>query len=128
MSRLVRTVGLSATLGCLALAGACAVEPSGSQAPQAESLLDVQIAEDFTFATSRGLAVRAEGDPARVAETLAEVRLPDGQLVHRGSLASAVELAVPTWAESLEVTLRSGSGEQVTEIRISGGEAVVSVQ
>ena len=127
MKKLSRALSLSAALSCLSLAGGCAVG-SSSESLQAESLLDVQIAEDFTFATSRGLAVRAEGDPARVAETLAEVRLPDGQLVHRGSLASAVELAVPTWAESLEVTLRSTSGERMTEVRISGGEAVVSVQ
>jgi hypothetical protein len=105
---------------------ACAVGGE-SEAPVADSLLEVQIPEDFTFATSRGLTVRATGDASVIAETLAEVRLADGELVHRGPLTSAIELAVPTAAERLSITLRSARGERTLEVPVAGPEAVIAV-
>jgi hypothetical protein len=101
---------------------------SESEAPVADSLLEVEIPEDFTFATSRGLTVRATGDAAAIAETLAEVRLADGELVHRGPLTSAIELAVPTAASQLSITLRSARGERTLTVPVSGPEAVVEVE
>jgi hypothetical protein len=116
---------LVAGLGA-SLAG-CAVGSEG-EAPVADSLLEVEIPEDFTFATSRGLTVRATGDAAAIAETLAEVRLADGELIHRGPLTSAVELAVPTAASQLSITLRSARGERTLTVPVSGPEAVVEVE
>ncbi len=108
------------------LAG-CAVGAPG-EAPQADSLLEVEIPADFTFATSRGLTVRASGDAQAIAATLAEVRLPGGDLVHRGPLTSPVELAIPTAAGALEVTLRSARGERTVQVPVAGPEAVVTVE
>jgi len=108
-------------------AAACAVGEQ-AEAPVADSLLEVEIPEDFTFATSRGLTVRATGDASVITETLAEIRLADGELVHRGPLSSAVELAVPTAAERLSITLRSARGERTLEVPVAGPEAVVTVE
>jgi len=105
----------------------CAV--GGEQeAPVADSLLEVEIPEDFTFATSRGLTVRASGEASVVAGTLAEIRLADGELIHRGPLTSAVELAVPTAASQLSITLRSARGERTLTVPVAGPEAVVEVE
>jgi hypothetical protein len=108
------------------LAG-CAVGGS-DEAPAADSLLEVEIPADFTFATSRGLTVRAAGDAQVVAATLAEVRLAGGELIHRGPLTSPVELAIPTAATGLEVTLRSARGERTVQVPVRGAEAVVTVE
>ena len=110
----------------LALAG-CAVGGT-EEAPVADSLLEVEIPGDFTFATSRGLTVRATGDADAIAGTLAEIRLAGGELIHRGPLTSAVELAVPTAATGLEVTLRSARGERTLQVPVSGPEATISVE
>lgn len=119
-------IGLSSVALVGALAG-CAPGEGPSAPQEASSLLDVQIPEDFTFATSRGLSVRATGDAVRIADTLAEVRLANGELVHKGPLTSPVELAVPTAAEVLQVTLRSPDGERVVEVAANGPEAVVAI-
>lgn len=118
---------IALTLSLAGLAAGCAVSgPEEARAPS--SLLEVEIPEDFTFATARPLAVRAEGDAALIADTLADVRLPSGDLVHRGPLALAVELSIPTAVEHLAVTLRSPAGERTLEVPVNGAEAVVVVE
>jgi hypothetical protein len=121
--KILHGILFSVAMGSLA---GCAVG-NESEAPVADSLLEVEIPEDFTFATSRGLTVRATGDASVIAETLAEIRLADGELIHRGPLSSAVELAVPTAAQRLQITLRSARGERTLEVPVVGPEAVVAV-
>ncbi len=116
-----------AALGLPFMLAGCAVGGS-DEAPAAGSLLEVEIPADFTFATSRGLTVRAAGDAQVVASTLAEVRLAGGELIHRGPLTSPVELAIPTAATALEVTLRSAQGERTVQVPVRGAEAVVTVE
>jgi hypothetical protein len=112
-------------LGVLATAGlAC----EGAEPAAPGSLLDVPVPADFTFATSRGLTVRAVGDAARIAATLAEVRLPDGALVHRGPLAAPVELAVATAVTELQVTLHGGGASRTVTVPVVGAEAQVVVE
>jgi hypothetical protein len=101
---------------------------SGEEAASPTSLLDVEIPADFTFATTKGLTVRGEGDATRLAATLAEVRLPNGELLHRGPLSLAIELAIPTAAETLTVVLRGPDGERTETVSARGAEAVVTVE
>ena len=119
---------------CVGAAGVVAVvfggcAPGGGEELQAPtSLLDVQIPEDFTFATTKGLTVRGEGDATKLAATLAEVRLPNGELLHRGPLSMAIALAVPTAAQTLTVVLRGPDGERTETVSATGTEAVVTVE
>jgi hypothetical protein len=117
----------SASSALVLLLAGCA--PGGAEeSPSPTSLLDVQIPEDFTFATTKGLTVRGSGDATRLASTLAEVRLPSGELLHRGPLSMAIELAVPTAAETLTVVLRGPDGERTETVSARGAEAVVTVE
>lgn len=113
--------------GAMFLVGltACAAE-EGKSAPG--SLLEVDIPENFTFATSRGLRVRAEGSAAAIADTLAELRLVSGEMVYRGPLVSAVELAIPTAADRLHVTLRTAQNERQLEVPVTGADIVLAVE
>lgn len=104
---------------------ACAAE-EGKSAPG--SLLEVDIPENFTFATSRGLRVRAEGSATAIADTLAELRLVSGEMVYRGPLVSAVELAIPTAADRLHVTLRTAQNERQLEVPVTGADIVLAVE
>jgi hypothetical protein len=108
--------------------GACA--PGAPDQPQAPAgLLDVAIPGDFTFATAKGLTVRAEGDPAKLASTLAEIRLPTGEIVHHGPLNVEISLAIPTAVETLTVRLRGPDDTERTEtIATTGDQAVVTVE
>jgi hypothetical protein len=117
--------GFSALLAA-GLAGCAPGAGDEQEAPT--SLLDVKIPEDFTFATTRGFAVRATGDAERIANTLAEVRLPNGELLHRGPLSSPIELAIPTAAQQLKVTLRSPDGERQVDVAVNGPEGLINVE
>ncbi len=72
--------------------------------------------------------MRGSGDATRLASTLAEVRLPNGELLHRGPLSMAIELAVPTAAQTLTVVLRGPDGERTETVSARGVEAVVTVE
>lgn len=102
---------------------------AGGERPNAQATLDdVQIPADFTFATTKGLTVVAEGDPARLTETMAEVRLANGELVHRGTLVAPIQLAIPLSTQKLQVSLRSNTHEATVEVPVVDGRAVVEVQ
>ncbi len=121
--RMSRLEAWSASSALVLLLAGCA--PGGAEESSSPtSLLDVQIPEDFTFATTKGLTVRGSGDATR----LAEVRLPNGELLHRGPLSMAIELAVPTAAETLTVVLRGPDGERTETVSARGAEAVVTVE
>jgi hypothetical protein len=123
LRRITRHLGAAALL--LAAAAACAE----AQGPSASGALEaVEIPADFTFATAQGLVVRAEGDPLRVAQIMAEVRLPDGELLHQGPLAAPVALSVPAAVSTLQVVLRTPEGERAVEVPVVGAEAVVEVE
>lgn len=114
------------------LAG-CAVGEQGAreqerEVPAAESLFDVQIPSDFTFATSRPLNIHAAGEPAVIARTYAEIRLANGEVIHRGPLNSTIELAIPVAANELEVTLRTSGNERVVQVPFEGSDAVIPVE
>ncbi len=111
-------------MAALAFVGCTETATTGAPA----SLLDTEIPPDFTFNTARGLTVRAEGNPEVAAATLAEVRLPNGELVHQGPLSAPMELAVPGWAGAVHVTLRSPTGARTIEVPVVGAEATVQVE
>ena len=123
-----RRFGLWSASGALALMLSGCAPGSGEEAPSPTSLLDVEIPADFTFATTKGLTVRGEGDATKLASTLAEVRLPNGELLHRGPLSMAIALAVPTAAQTLTVVLRGPDGERTETVAATGAEAVVTVE
>ena len=112
----------------------CAVGEQGAQqqqpgeTPTAESLFDVQIPSDFTFATSRPLNIQATGEPEVIARTYAEIRLANGETIHRGPLGSTIELAVPVAANELEVTLRTSGNERIVQVAFEGDNAVIPVE
>ena len=111
----------------------CAVGEQGTreqpgEAPAAETLFDVQIPSDFTFATSRPLNIHASGEPAVIARTFAEIRLANGEVIHRGPLNSTIELAVPIAASDLEVTLRTSGNERIVQVPFEGADAVIPVE
>jgi hypothetical protein len=117
----------TASSALLLLVSGCA--PGGGEEAQGPtSLLEVRIPEDFTCATTQGLTVRGEGDATRLAPTLAEVRLPSEERLHRGPLSMAIELAVPTAAQTPTVVLRGPDGERTETVSARGAEAAVTVE
>jgi hypothetical protein len=123
-------MALAAGLMALSMPGlsGCIVIPEEAREAERAELFEVEIPEDFTFATAKGVTVRVEGEASRVKATLAEVRLPSGELIHKGPLSSPVELAVPVSVASLSVTLRSQAGEKTLEVPVQGAEARVRVE
>jgi hypothetical protein len=92
------------------------------------SLFETKFPADFTFATSHAVDIQPAGDPALIADTVAEIRVPGGDIVHRGPLPSRLDLALPTSATGLEVTLRSSRGENTVLVPIEGTAAVIPVE
>ena len=115
-----------AGLGVLAFS-ACAAD-IGEQSLTAKTLDDVEVPGDFTFAATRALTLRGAGTAAALASTLAEVRLPNGELVHKGALNHAIRIAVPLAETSLEVTLRTPSSERTLTLPVTGDDATVPVE
>lgn len=118
---------ITGAAGALLAAGLLGCNVGGPDQTSETSLLDVQIPEDFTFATTKGLTLTALGDPVALRETLAEIRLASGELVHKGALAVPVELAIPRATQSLQVTLRSNTNESVVLVPVVDGRAVINV-
>lgn len=118
------TCAASAALLAVGLVG-CAPESGANRTDG--TLFEVGIPADFTFATTQGLTVVGAGDPAALGETLAEIRLADGSLVHRGPLVTPVQLSIPTAVQSLQVTLRSNTNEAVLDVPVVDGQAVVEI-
>jgi hypothetical protein len=92
------------------------------------SLFETKFPADFTFATSHPVDIQPAGDPAVIADTVAEIRIPGGDIVHRGPLPAKLDLAIPTSATGLEVTLRSSRGENSVLVPIEGKVAVIPVE
>lgn len=118
---------ITGAAGALLATGLLGCNVGGPEQASETSLLDVQIPEDFTFATTKGLTVTAHGDPAALRETLAEIRLASGELVHQGALVVPVELAIPRVTQNLQVTLRSNTSESVVLVPVVNGRAVINL-
>jgi len=118
---------INGAAGALLACGLMGCEAGGEDQASERTLFETQIPEDFTFATTKGLTVTAEGDPAGIAQTLAEIRIGDGELVHRGPLLAPVQLAIPLSVESLQVTLRSNTHESVVDVPVVHGRAVIEM-
>jgi hypothetical protein len=111
------------------LLGLSACAPGAGESLQGpQSLDEVQIPEDFTFATTKGMTLRAEGEPAQLAAIQSEVRLPNGELIHRGPLTPSLRLAIPAAVDSLNVTLRDANGERTVQVATTAGEGLVPLQ
>lgn len=118
---------INGAAGALLVCGLAGCAAGGEDQASERTLFDTQIPEDFTFATTKGLTVTADGDPAGIAQTLAEIRIGDGELVHRGPLLAPVQLAIPRSVDTLQVTLRSNTYESVVEVPVVDGRAVIEM-
>lgn len=110
-------------LGFAALVQGCAIDP-GVSAPT--SLREIEIAPDFTFATSAPVRLESDADPVFARQTQVEVRLPSGELVHAGPLSEPIELSVARHVRSLSVTLRSPGIEDQRLIPVEDGVARIA--
>lgn len=95
-----------------ATAAACS-EPA---APRPETLADVRVPADFTFATTRAVGLSVSASAARTgpgAAGLTVARL-DGKVLYRGPITAdrpvELSLMVPTKDSELELTLSTGDG------------------
>ncbi len=118
---------INGAAGALLACGLMGCAAGGEDQASEQTLFDTQIPGDFTFATTKGLTVTAQGDPAGIAQTLAEIRIGDGELVHRGPLLAPVQLAIPRSVDSLQVTLRSNTHESVVDVPVVHGRAVIEM-
>ncbi len=116
-------------LSALALGGALACAPGapgGQPAGEGAGLRDVEVPADFTFATSRPVALTVQADPAVVGGQAAglEVRRLDGAVLYRGPLLPdrplEVSLALPTTDDALELHLATGAEPRVERVALTG--------
>lgn len=120
-----------------ALAGAalvsvvgCAQQAGDANTPdQPQTLRDVEIPEDFTFATSRGVALTVAANEATIGAPTAalEVARADGRVLYRGPLSVGspltLNLAVPTKDDSLKLKLSANGQEHNADVVINADGA-----
>jgi len=110
---------LISVVGCAQQGG----EPNNPEQPT--SLRDVEIPEDFTFATSRGVAltVEANQDTLGAASGALEIARTDGRVLYRGPLSAGtpltLNLAVPTKDDALKLKLSANGQEHNAEVAIN---------
>lgn len=110
--------------GLVVSALGCTKAETTTQAP--EGLAGVVVPdEDFTFATSRAVALELAAAPRDGAEWVpVEVRTPDGQVVYRGAVSTAAgtKVRLPIALADKALTVIAGQGEDavVHEIEVAG--------
>lgn len=127
MGNILRTSFINALAGAaLVSVVGCAQQGTETSNPeQPQSLRDVQIPEDFTFATSRGVALTVAADEASIGAPSAalEVARADGRVLYRGPIAAGtplnLNLAVPTKDNALKLKLNANGTERTAEVAIS---------
>lgn len=129
IEKLKNGVAYVALGAALALPTACApgADNQGKKAP--ESLRDVEIPPDFTFATSRpvALTISAEASVLGGQAGALEIARPDGRVLYRGPLTAentlALNLVVPTKDEEVQLKLQANQQEHVATVRVVDGAA-----
>src|SRR5687767_7796915 len=108
LSSLVLGFALAAPIGCY----------DQAQAPQnPTSLREVQVPADFTFATSKAVALTVAAEEAAIGaeQGSIEVARTDGKVLYRGPIKAgeplAVNLAIPSKDERVDITLRANEKE-----------------
>ena len=125
MRKIVRNTLINAIAGAaLVSVVGCAQGAGEGNTDQPTSLRDVEIPEDFTFATSRGVALTVAASQETIgAETAAlEVARADGRVLYRGPLSVSqpltLNLAVPTKDSSVMVKLNANGQEHTAEVAL----------
>jgi hypothetical protein len=120
-----------------ALAGAalvtvvgCAQGTGDSNTPdQPQTLRDIEIPQDFTFATSRAVSVTVSAAQATIgADTGAlEVARADGRVLYRGPLSVSqpltLNLAIPTKDDVVKLRLSANGQEHTAEVALGADGA-----
>lgn len=120
-----------------ALAGAalvsvvgCAQGTEGGANPdEPKSLRDVEIPADFTFATSRAVALTVSASQESIGAPAAalEVQRADGRVLYRGPLSVqtplTLNLAVPTKDDSVKLKLSANGQEHTADVSINADGA-----
>ena len=107
----------------------CDQAPTGEQVDEPKTLREVDVPEDFTFATSRGvsLTVAANADNMGVDTGALEVQRADGRVLYRGPLSSSqplnLKLALPTKDNTVKLKLSANGTEQIAEVALDGNAA-----
>ena len=127
----IRIGTLCLAVSAIAAAG-CAEMPTedGLDPTSGPTLRDIEIPEDFTFATSRGVTLSVQVEDTAISAPMAamEVALPSGAVIYRGPLAKGtplnVDLSVPTKDTQLKLKLKSDSQTLEAEVAIADARAV----
>ncbi len=120
-----------------ALAGAALVTVVGcaqgagdaGNTDQPKTLRDVEIPADFTFATSRAVALTVGATEESIGAPTAalEVARADGAILYRGPLSVAtpltLNLAVPTKDSALKLKISANGQEHLAEVAIGADGA-----
>ena len=114
----VAAAALMSVLGCAQGTG------EGNTPEQPQSLRDVQIPQDFTFATSRAVSVTVSANAETLgAETGAlEVARADGRVLYRGPLSVSqplsLNLSVPTKDDVVKLRLSANGQEHTADVSL----------
>lgn len=117
------------TAGTLLTLGACGTQESDALNGEATTLRDVAIPEDFTFATTRAVAltVSASAEALGAESAPIEIRNSAGHTLLRGPLTAGealqLNLSLPRHEQTLEVQI----GEHVLAVAIEGGAANINL-
>lgn len=101
----------------------------GNNPEQPKTLRDIEIPEDFTFATSRAVSVTVSANSANIgAETGAlEVARADGRVLYRGPLSVSqpltLNLAIPTKDDVVKLRLSANGQEHTAEVALGADGA-----
>lgn len=107
----------------------CAQGTDGTNNPEQKTLRDVEIPADFTFATSRAVALTVGASEASIGAPTAalEVARADGAVLYRGPLSVStpltLNLAVPTKDSALKLKISANGQEHLAEVEIGADGA-----
>ena len=126
---MIRRLGFRSILlgAALALPLGCYEATPPPEGPQ--SLREVQVPADFTFATSKpvALTVAAESGAIGGEQGALEVARADGKVLYRGPITAgerlALNLAIPSKDERVEITLRANDKETKASVAVINGSA-----
>ncbi|MCK6548497.1 hypothetical protein L6R52_21805 [Myxococcota bacterium] len=124
MSRTLSAFALTAALSASTIT-AC-TEPA---APPPESLAEVTVPADFTFATTKpvALSVSATADKLGGGQGAIAVERVDGKVLFRGPIEAGkplqVKLMVPSKDDDLKLKLFAKGGELTAQVAVASGSA-----
>jgi hypothetical protein len=111
-----------------ALAAGCTTETDAPAPSAQEPLRALEIAPDFTFATTRSVSLRVEATAASLggARTGAlEIARPDGKVLYRGPILAnrgvELPLVMPAAARSVHVRIKGDGASAESEVDLASG-------